>query len=231
MVNFRSNYKFTGQELDPETGLYYFNARYYDSAIGRFISPDLVVPDFTNPQSLNRYTYCLNNPLIYIDPSGYWTVGFDISYNVNILGAFFSGGFTVTIDQSGDYALSAHIQGGGGASVSLFPSGITAQLQVTNAYSVDQVSSGTTASVGWSVGKITSEMLIGDNWMGLSLGYTTPSPGEMHGSAGVPMPIATGNIYSGAFLFLDDSKEIAGLELGGVLGSEFGIIIGFDSFD
>ncbi len=45
-------------------------ARYYDATIGRFISADTIVPDWTNPQSLNRYSYCLNNPLKYIDPSG-----------------------------------------------------------------------------------------------------------------------------------------------------------------
>jgi hypothetical protein len=38
--------------------------------MGRFISPDTIVPEPTNPQSFNRYSYCLNNPLKYIDPSG-----------------------------------------------------------------------------------------------------------------------------------------------------------------
>jgi hypothetical protein len=45
-------------------------ARYYDPTIGRFISPDTIVPAPANPQSLNRYSYCLNNPLKYVDPSG-----------------------------------------------------------------------------------------------------------------------------------------------------------------
>src|SRR4030066_2211919 len=66
-----SNYKFTDQELDAENGLYNYNARMYDPIIGRFISADSIVPQPFNPQSLNRYTYCLNNPLIYVDPSGY----------------------------------------------------------------------------------------------------------------------------------------------------------------
>ena len=61
--------KFTGQRLDG-TGLYYYGARYYDASIGRFISPDTVVQNLYDPQSLNRYTYCVNNPLKYTDPSG-----------------------------------------------------------------------------------------------------------------------------------------------------------------
>jgi RHS repeat-associated protein len=60
--------KFTGQRLDS-TGLYYYGARYYDPAIGRFISADTVVPSPTNPQNLNRYSYALNNPLKYTDPT------------------------------------------------------------------------------------------------------------------------------------------------------------------
>ena len=67
-----TNYKYTGQEEDPETGLYYYGARYYDPIIGRFISADTVVPNFTNPQSLNRYSYVENNPLRYIDPTGHF---------------------------------------------------------------------------------------------------------------------------------------------------------------
>jgi RHS repeat-associated protein len=62
---------FTGQRLD-ETGLYYYGARYYDATIGRFISADTIIPNPANPQSYNRYSYCLNNPLKYIDPSGRW---------------------------------------------------------------------------------------------------------------------------------------------------------------
>ncbi len=62
---------FTGQRLD-ETGLYYYGARYYDATIGRFISADTLVPDSKNPQSLNRYSYCRNNPLKYVDPTGHW---------------------------------------------------------------------------------------------------------------------------------------------------------------
>jgi len=61
--------QFTGQRLD-DTGLYYYGARYYDPLIGRFISADTIVPDSKNPQALNRYSYCINNPLSCIDPSG-----------------------------------------------------------------------------------------------------------------------------------------------------------------
>ena len=44
-------------------GLYFYNARYYDPALGRFASADTLVPQPQNPQSLNRYTYAANNPL------------------------------------------------------------------------------------------------------------------------------------------------------------------------
>jgi RHS repeat-associated protein len=64
-------YRFTGQRLDDSTGLYYYGARYYDAALGRFISADTIVPNPSNPQSLNRYSYVLNNPLRYTDPTGH----------------------------------------------------------------------------------------------------------------------------------------------------------------
>jgi RHS repeat-associated protein len=67
-----TSYAFTDQERDAESGLYNYNARLYDPIIGRFITPDTEVPDPYDPQSLNRYTYCLNNPLIYTDPTGHY---------------------------------------------------------------------------------------------------------------------------------------------------------------
>ncbi|MDH7486114.1 MAG: RHS repeat-associated core domain-containing protein [Anaerolineae bacterium] len=57
-------YKFTGQRLDEGTGLYYYGARYYDPALGRFVQADTIVPEPGNPQALNRYSYVLNNRAI-----------------------------------------------------------------------------------------------------------------------------------------------------------------------
>ncbi len=61
---------FTGQRLDA-TGLTFYNARYYDATLGRFISADTVIPGSENPQALNRYSYSIANPLNYIEPSGH----------------------------------------------------------------------------------------------------------------------------------------------------------------
>ena len=65
--------EFTGKERDAETGLDWFESRYFASAQGRFTSPDapLVGQDRNNPQSWNLYAYGLNNPLRYADPSGH----------------------------------------------------------------------------------------------------------------------------------------------------------------
>ena len=67
-----TDHTFTGQKLDRGTGLMYYGARYYDPALGMFLSPDTVVPEPGNPQALNRYAYVNNNPLRYTDPSGHW---------------------------------------------------------------------------------------------------------------------------------------------------------------
>jgi RHS repeat-associated protein len=63
-------YKYTGQELDASTDLYNYEARQYEAALGRFVSPDTVVTDPFNPQDLNRYAYVRNSPFNYTDPTG-----------------------------------------------------------------------------------------------------------------------------------------------------------------
>jgi RHS repeat-associated protein len=88
-----ARHKFTGQEWDAETGLYYYGARYYDPKLARFISADTIVPGFANPQSLNRYSYTINNPIIYTDPEGnYFLVAVGIGMLIGGVSAEANGG-------------------------------------------------------------------------------------------------------------------------------------------
>ncbi len=67
-----TKYTFTGQRSEVDSfGLMFYNARWYDGAIGRFAQADSIVPNQYNSQSLDRYGYVLNNPLRYTYPSGH----------------------------------------------------------------------------------------------------------------------------------------------------------------
>ena len=62
---------YAGYQYDEETGLYYINARMYDPVTARFLQADTYLGSLNDPLSLNLYTYCLNNPHKYTDPSGH----------------------------------------------------------------------------------------------------------------------------------------------------------------
>ena len=64
------NRGYTGHEHLTAFGLIHMNARAYDPAVGRFLSPDPYVADPNFTQAYNRYSYCMNNPLVYTDPDG-----------------------------------------------------------------------------------------------------------------------------------------------------------------
>ncbi len=64
-------FRYCGEYFDTETGTVYLRARYYQAAIGRFTQRDSVTGELTDPLSLNLYTYCANNPIVYFDPSGH----------------------------------------------------------------------------------------------------------------------------------------------------------------
>ena len=65
-----SRYTYTGKETDS-TGLSYYGSRYYSADVLRgFTQADTLIPDTYDPQALNRYSYVLNNPYKYVDPSG-----------------------------------------------------------------------------------------------------------------------------------------------------------------
>ena len=65
-------FRYRGYYYDTETDLYYLKSRYYDPETGRFISPDDI--SYLDPETiggLNLYAYCLNNPVMYVDPTGH----------------------------------------------------------------------------------------------------------------------------------------------------------------
>ena len=100
--NYKNNYLFTWKELDDETWLQYFEARYYNWEIWRFYSQDRVFWELWNtkrwinilqdPQQLNSYAYARNNPIIYSDPSGETALIFawwwDNEANANLVGIY-----------------------------------------------------------------------------------------------------------------------------------------------
>jgi RHS repeat-associated protein len=120
---------FTGHEHLDEMGLINMNGRMYDPALGVFISPDNFVQAPDNTQNFNRYAYCLNNPLLYKDPSG------NIFFLIPGISWSPSGGF--------DASLSAGIG---------FPSGLS--LQATVGYNFK--SSNLSFTVGVSVDGVTA---------------------------------------------------------------------------
>ncbi|WKZ50323.1 MAG: RHS repeat-associated core domain-containing protein [Anaerolineales bacterium] len=68
-----TDYKFTGQREEASLGIYFFQARWFDPSLGRFLSPDTIVPTSTQgTQAWDRYAFVNNNPVRYNDPTGHW---------------------------------------------------------------------------------------------------------------------------------------------------------------
>ena len=81
--NTTTPFLFNGQYgvMTDESDLYYMRARYYNPIAKRFLSPDTLVGQISNPQSQNRYVYCEGNPANYVDPTGYKYLNMSITYN------------------------------------------------------------------------------------------------------------------------------------------------------
>ena len=119
----RTTYAFAGRELDPETGLYYNRARYYDSTIGRFLQKDPSPGSLFVPASVvNAYAYSANNPQNLSDPSGmswlsdHWgavVAGAEAAITIiGIVVSIVTADPAVTIDLSSDLAAETSAEGG-----------------------------------------------------------------------------------------------------------------------
>ena len=101
------SYGFNGEESHPQTGLQYLRARYYDTESGRFGVQDSYLGQAVEPLTLNRYLYCLSDPLNPIDPSGHassYAGRLGSSYKPSI-------GKRTTVNRSGNLnSLQAHYE-------------------------------------------------------------------------------------------------------------------------
>lgn len=104
--NFRA--KFGGKERDASSALLYFNARYYDPLVGRFITSDDRLGGHSRARDvLNTYAFTLNNPTLHIDPTGHKIQSYELSLIFSGVGAIaftglavFSGGLTALLSGS-----------------------------------------------------------------------------------------------------------------------------------
>ncbi len=157
---------YTGHERDSVLGQYYAKARMYDTAdkhgstkgnkLGdkRFTAVDPVKGNVRNPQSLVQYTYVLNNPLMYVDPLGRFTVtlGVDFSAAFAIGG---NAGVQILIDDNYNIGVGRYLAGGGGTPAVA----LAGSVSITNADTIFDLSGeGFSVGASGSIGIVSAGM-------------------------------------------------------------------------
>mgnify|MGYP005852999619 CR=1 FL=1 len=126
--NTPTQYQYTSQySYESDFGLYFYQSRFYDPSIGRFSSPDTIIPLGQGVQAWDRYAYSNNNPVRYNDPSGHCAILCAVVLTVAIVATPFAlSAFGVTPDYIGvDIARAAT----GGSGDAVVAAGIAVQSQ------------------------------------------------------------------------------------------------------
>jgi RHS repeat-associated protein len=187
---------YTGHEHLDEVGIINMNGRIYDPVLGRFLQPDAFVQAPQYLQNYNRYSYVMNNPLKYTDPSGY-----EFSDLNGAFGNFFNGLFGAQNMGSG---FNPNIQG-------------NAQIAADIAYKYSQVSA-KIQLVAWSVA-----ISAGTVGLGTMIGITGFVPGAIYGGIS---GAATGGLTGGARAYINDEDVEKGAKKGAMWGGIIGGVSG-----
>jgi hypothetical protein len=111
--------------------LYWYNSRWYDDQLGRWIQPDSIIPSLSEPQSWDRYSYVFNNPVRYNDPDGHcpWCIGAVIG---GVVGAAIGFGgyyaYTKATNSQFNWGTAAVATGIGAAGGALIGTGVGAAI-------------------------------------------------------------------------------------------------------
>ncbi len=89
---------YTGYRYDGISGSYFAQAREYQPHTGRFMAEDVIRGKLGVPKTLNRYGYCLSNPLMYVDLDGKTETDYTVYYLNNMDGAFKTGHTAVLVE-------------------------------------------------------------------------------------------------------------------------------------
>jgi RHS repeat-associated protein len=202
--------KFTGNELDYETGLYYFKSRYYDASIGRFISSDdRLGGDIDRHDVFNRYAYVLNNPVADFDPEGH-----DAAFFGALFAAVAVGGLMLSVMTAGAAApLTAFALGAlGGVITSVGVAGATYAFSHTNNFDYKQL--GTELAVAAAVGVVgtgVAGLMMKGLGVAIGFGLATATAGKL--TLGTALKIAV-------------SETVAGIAVGAVYSTMYAAIRG-----
>ena len=213
---------YTGHEMLPEFGLINMNGRMYDPLLGRFLSPDRYVQLPDNSQNFNRYSYCLNNPLKYTDPSGE-LLGIDDAAIAIIAAVVISGAANVAINwnqiESFGHGVTSFFVGCASALVSIYGSPILgAMVSGAGNSFVNQV-----YTKGWS-GINVEEILMST---GMSL-FSYGSSRVLGGIIDKPLNSLTSNITN-QFLREGVKDFSCGFIGGFTMGAGFSLVNGYSS--
>ena len=196
-IRYRSYY------YDTETGLFYVSSRYYDPQVGRFISADDI--SYLDPETIggtNLYAYCLNNPVMYVDPTGNFPIlalvlGITALVGLGLtIGGVASDNNTLTAIGLTMVAIPALISGVGAIAAGI--GGATLTGIVGGVTTVAGVGTGLFASAEYQ------EAFTGNNWM-LDAGM---SEGWYNGLMLATATIATAGTFASSFMSTFKIKSI-----------------------